>query len=139
MKVIIYSFCLLFVIFSCQKERREFEEQFEQFYGEYHYSYSEFDDINYVSTNEIDVNFGILIKNKKLYFYRDGRLVRRYKYYSYSYVSPETNYSKRTLQFKNRKSVFSVTFDLVNYQNNKILVTSEDPVQGGTNFFIKKQ
>lgn len=136
--ILVTTSITILLLCGCRKTGRDFKEEFEKFYGEYNYSYSNYDDIHYISTNELNVKFGIIIKNEKLYFFRDGHRVRTYSYINYSYANPENDYSDRTLIFEKNGDLFSVTFDLENFDDNKILIASEEPIKGGTNIYIKK-
>lgn len=137
-KVYIIIASSLLLLFGCKKVGRDFKEEFKKFYGEYHYSYTNYDNTHFVSTNELNVKFGIIIKNEKLYFFRNGHRIRTYSYINYIYANPENDYSDRTLIFEKNGDLFSVTFNLENFDDNKILIASEEPIKGGTNIYIKK-
>lgn len=137
-KTFIIITSLILFLCSCRKVGRDFQEDFEKFYGEYHYSFSNYDDLHYVSTNELDVKFGIIIENEKLYFFRNGEKVRTYSFFNYNYANPDNNYNDRVLIFEKNGDLFNVTFDLENFDDNSILVTNEEPVKGGANIYVKK-
>lgn len=89
--ILVTTSITILLLCGCRKTGRDFKEEFEKFYGEYNYSYSNYDDIHYISTDELNVKFGIIIKNEKLYFFRDGHRVRTYSYINYSYANPEND------------------------------------------------
>lgn len=127
---------LIFFNVSCNRNSQEFPDSFLEYNGDYHYTFSEYNNTSFISNNEINHEFGIRLKDDKLLFFRDNKLIRQYNYFGHSFVTNKDDYDLMIFYKKKNKS-FMIYINTNTYETKNEIITQHKPVSKGLNYFLR--